>query len=111
MNAGTGVSGTVAKVATPANRIDETQTTARAVVRSRFVAGKVDRKMLRSSPVGTHDLLQAGIEGTERVQIKRAHNRASAAAGNPVDIRISTGRNAAVPRPGVIWRPDSGQAP
>src|ERR1700738_4689851 len=68
MNAGTGVSGTVAKVATPANRIDETQTTARAVVRSRFVAGKVDRKMLRSSPVGTHDLLQAGIEGPERVQ-------------------------------------------
>jgi hypothetical protein len=99
----------VAKAATQANRIDETPTTTRAVMRSRFVAGKVDRKMLRSLPVGTHDLLQAGIECTERVQIKRAYNKASAGAENLADMQISTGkkcrpagRRAGRDRPNVV---------
>jgi hypothetical protein len=51
MNAGTGVSCTVANGTATANSTAETTTTASAAVRSRLVAGMVERKMLWSWPV------------------------------------------------------------
>jgi len=38
------------------------------------IAGKVERKTLRSLPVGTHGLLQIGIEREIWLRVERAHN-------------------------------------
>jgi hypothetical protein len=52
MNAGTGVSGTVANGTAHVNSTAEVPTTTSATARSRRVAGMVERKMmLRSSPI------------------------------------------------------------
>src|ERR1700682_4424328 len=82
MNAGTGGSSIVAKGAVQANRMAETMTTASAAARSPLEAGKVERKMLRSLPVGTQYLLQTGKARTQWIT-SNAHNGQSAGVEYP----------------------------
>ncbi len=87
-----------------ANRTAETPTTASAAARSRLVAGKVERKMLRSLPVCTHSLRQTGIERANRFASSTHTITHPSRAGNLADMRISTGRNTVVHGPGRIGK-------
>src|SRR5260370_38885758 len=74
-----------------ANRTAEIPTTANAAARSSLEAGKVERKMLRSLPVDTQDLLQTGTARAQWIT-SNALNSLSARAEYLADIPISAGR-------------------